>query len=345
MDLKCIRIEDDVCDKLLNENTYDSNTFCTQRWDTFLKNTFNARKNFLGIYNGNEIIGVWPAYTIKKGPLKVLGSPLRGWFTPWLGPRYFDKISTNETRLISKKAMMAFDTYANKERFDYVECASINLDDLTMKRLNYKPLKKATTILDISPDIEKLFKSFSKTCRKRIKKSTKFGCTVENISSINFVPQLWDMTLDVFGRRGCGPAHNPKIIQKLIDAHLKSGKLFCLGVYKDKKLIAIGVHVWNKGYLVDLFRATYIKYYKYYPYYALYWELFNRAKKLGCKYFDMMGVDPNKPDQFKMSFHPKMVTWNHWMKSRTFVAKAGSTIYEFYVDKIIRNMARIGINK
>ena len=110
-------------------------------------------------------------------------------------------------------------------------------------------------------------------------------------------------------------------------------------------MISIGVHVWHNTGLVDLFRATYVKYYQYFPYHILYWELFMLAKNKGCKYFDMMGVDHRNPDQFKMSFHPQIVTWNHWAKPRTFIARTGRFFYEFYINKIVRNRSRAGLKK
>lgn len=345
MELQCRYLDDYNAVKRINANVYDSNVFCTERWDTFIRTTFNAKRHFIGIYDGSVLIGLWPSYALKKGPLKILGSPLRGWFTPWLGPRFFKGISQKEIPVLSQKAMYAFDQYIGKTRFDYVECASIFLPDGLMKELRYQPLTKATTILDISVPSDDLMKSFGKSCRKRIRKSIRFGCTVDDISSTDFIPQLWDMTVDVFGRRGSGPAHNPALIKEVIETHLPSGHLFCLGVFKDNKLISIGVHAWHNSCLVDLFRATYVKYYQYFPYHILYWELFKIAKDSGCEYFDMMGVDPSRPDQFKMSFHPQIVTWNHWAKSRTITARAGSFLYEFYVSKIVRNWSRLGLKK
>lgn len=345
MSLICRQIEDYNVIRRIRKNSYDENTFCTDRWDSFLQNAFNARRHFVGIYDNEELIGFWPAYVIKKGPLKIIGSPLRGWFTPWLGPRFFQQVAEDDIKSISQSAMHAFDEYVAKNHFDYVECSSLNFDDEIMRNLNYKSVNKATAILDISLPLDDLLKSFGKTCRKRIIKAEKYGCTVNDISSINFIPQLWDMTVDVFGRRGSGPAHNHRIIKKLIETHLSSGHLFCLGVFKDNELISIGVHAWHEKYLVDLFRATYVRYYNYYPYHILYWDLFQRAKKKGCKYFDMMGVDNRKPDQFKMSFHPELITWNHWVKSRTIVARIGSFIYQVYVNKVVRNLARLGIEK
>lgn len=345
MELQCRYLDDYSAVKRINANIYDSNVFCTERWDTFIRTTFNAKRHFIGIYDGSVLIGLWPSYTVKKGPFKILGSPLRGWFTPWLGPRFFKEISQKDIPVLSQKAMYAFDQYIRKTSFDYVECASMFLPDGLMKELRYQPLTKATTILDISLPSDDLMKSFGKTCRKKIKKSIKFGCTVEDISSTDFVPQLWDMTVDVFGRRGSGPAHNPKLINNIIETHLTSGHLFCLGVFKDNKLICIGVHAWHNGYLVDLFRATYVKYYKYFPYHILYWELFNLAKSKGCKYFDMMGINHRQPDQFKTSFHPQIVTWKHWSKSRSFLTRTGKFFYEFYVNKIVRNLIRWRIKK
>ena len=345
MSLKCRQIEDNNLIKRIRHDSYDSNIFCTEHWDAFLQNVFNACRHFIGIYDGQELIGVWPAYEIRKGPFKIIGSPLRGWFTPWLGPRFLEEIPEEEIKALSRNAMQAFDEYVAKKHFDYIESSSLYVDDETMLNLNYQPLTKATAILDISLPSDDLLKSFGKTCRKRIRRAEKLGCTVEDISSTDFVPKLWDMTLDVFARRGSAPLHTPKLIKGLIEAHLPSGRIFCLGVFRNDKLICIGVHAYNGEYLVDLFRATYVKYYKYFPYHILYWKLFQIAIKKGVRYFDMMGIDPAKPDQFKMSFHPRLIKWKHWSKSQSFFTQASKSFYEFYLNKIVRNLRWLGIRK
>ena len=345
MELQCRYLDDYNAVKRINANVYDSNVFCTERWDTFIRTTFNAKRHFIGIYDGSVLIGLWPSYALKKGPFKILGSPLRGWFTPWLGPRFFNEISENDIKALSQSALYAFDEYVEKNRFDYVECSSLNFEDETMRNLNYQPLIKATTIIDISLPSDDLLKSFGKTCRKKIKKAEKFGCTVEDISSTDFISQLWDMTVDVFGRRGSGPVHGQSLINNMIKAHLPTGHFICLGVFKDDRLIAIGTYVWHRKYLVGLFRATYLDCYKYYPYNILYWNLTKIAKEKGIEYYDMMGVDPKMPDQFKMSFHPQLIKWNHWAKPRTFLARTGRFFYEFYINQIVRNMARLGLKK
>jgi len=177
MNLKCEQIKDYNLVKRIRKDSYDANTFCSKRWDAFLRNAFNASRHFVGIYDGAELIGLWPAYVLKKGPLKIIGSPLRGWFTPWLGPRFFQEVPESEIKALSQGAMYAFDEYVAKNNFDYVECSSLNLDDETMLNLNYQPLTKATTVLDISLPSEDLLKSLGKTCQKKIKKVYKFNCT------------------------------------------------------------------------------------------------------------------------------------------------------------------------
>ncbi len=332
--------ERDAHDWLWNNNNRGS-IFCTPRWDAFLHKTYQAKKHFIGIYDQSELICLWPAYMVRKGPFRILGSPLRGWFTPWMDPVFSSDIPDSDRESIRRQALTAFDRYGDEKRFDYVECASRLTTDSVMKALDYQPMQKATAILDISPEPETLLKTFSKTCRKRIKRACKYGCTVKDISSLDFVPELWQMTLDVYGRKGIGPAHNPHIIKCILETHMKSGHLFCLGVFRKEKLIAIGVQARHQTKMIDLFRATYRDCYNYFPYYLMYWHLFELAREKGVRHFNMMGVDPQNPDQFKMSFHPQLVHWNHWVKSRTLRGRAGSMLYEFFVEKIVRNRTRM----
>lgn len=344
MSLICKNLMEDIDLFPILRNYYDGNFFCSEEWSKFIVNAYGAKRNYIGIFDSKSLVGFFPAYTLKKGPLKIIGSPLRGWFTPWLGPRFFDSSLTgSEINLLSDQSMSAFDNYVSTNKFDYVECSSMSVSDEIMTELNYDPLKKATVILDISRDLDDLLQSFGKTCRKRIRKAESFGCEVRDISNVDFIDVLWDMTIDVFGRRGSGPVHDKRIIKSMINQYLPTGDVLCLGVYREKELLAIGVHLRKKNYLYDLFRATFVRNYEYFPYHILYWELFKRAKMMGCECFDMMGVDPNNPDLFKLSFKPSMIEWNHWSKSRTFTAKISRSLYENYINKVKRNISRFGL--
>ena len=226
MELEGRALSEHTAYQWLQKNDNDLDFFCTPRWDTFLRKTYHAKRHFIGLYDQSKIMGVWPAYIIRKGPIKILGAPLRGWFTPWLDPEFSREILDSEIGPLSRKATYAFDRYADQKGFDYIECASRFLNDSDMRQLHYEPLKKATAILDISRNPDDLIKTFSKTCQKRIKRAIKQGCTVKDISAIDFVPELWRMTLEVYAKNGMGPAHNPDTIGGILESHMDSGHLF-----------------------------------------------------------------------------------------------------------------------
>src|SRR5688572_28128164 len=55
-------------------------------WLAVLQATHGLKMLLVKARVGNRCVGLWPLLQMRKGPLKIIGSPLPGWSTPYLGP-------------------------------------------------------------------------------------------------------------------------------------------------------------------------------------------------------------------------------------------------------------------
>src|SRR5512136_1820439 len=86
--------------------------FHTAEWLSFLEATFHLQKLPLGLYRNGRMVGLFPALLDHKGPFKILGSPLTGWWTPYMGPLIDDELLD--------EAMSAIDGHAKRVGVDYL---------------------------------------------------------------------------------------------------------------------------------------------------------------------------------------------------------------------------------
>ena len=67
-------------------STYpDANVFQTPEWVSFVAETQKAEPVLAVLKEGNETLGYFTGLIIRKFGLKILGSPFRGWSTPYMG--------------------------------------------------------------------------------------------------------------------------------------------------------------------------------------------------------------------------------------------------------------------
>src|SRR5580765_1040873 len=68
---------------------FDQHTvFHLMPWLRTITATFGPKLTLLGAMYGGEWQAVWPLLSLRKGPFKVVGSPLPGWSTAYLGPLF-----------------------------------------------------------------------------------------------------------------------------------------------------------------------------------------------------------------------------------------------------------------
>ncbi len=65
-------------------STYpDANVFQTPEWVSFVAETQKAEPVLAILKEGNETLGYFTGLIIRKFGMKILGSPFRGWSTPY----------------------------------------------------------------------------------------------------------------------------------------------------------------------------------------------------------------------------------------------------------------------
>ncbi len=98
-------------------------------WLEHLERTQGGKRVLVMIRDGDRELGYFCGVVVRKGPFRVLGSPLRGWWTPLMGPVIND--------FDADKFLFALDQFCRGQNIQYVELCS--------------PLFEATQTLAMEP--------------------------------------------------------------------------------------------------------------------------------------------------------------------------------------------------
>lgn len=238
-------IHPDNWDKLIAH--FDSKVvFHQSGWLNFLKETQRGKIVRFKILDNGKIEGYFAGLIIKKGPIKILGSPLRGWITDYMGPIVNEGFDC-------EKFLNALDDICRQKGIHHIELCNPFLDRDIMYKRGFSITKKITYIVPLSSDENQMWKKLHRTsCRKAINKAIRNGLIVEEKYDSDFINEFYRELQEVFAKQGLVPTYNIERVKALFK-NLKPESLFALQVKYDDKIIATGIF---PRMMIDLLSAS-----------------------------------------------------------------------------------------
>jgi hypothetical protein len=154
--------------------TYDDRLiFHTEQWLSFVAETQRAEPVLATVTDGPRTVGHFTGLVTKRYGLRILGSPMAGWTTSYVG----FNLDPAVPRRAALEALMPF-------AFGELGCAHLEIRDrgLTEPDLEGLGLRWAaapTAVIDLSPPEDTLFAAMASACRRNIRKAAKSGVVIE----------------------------------------------------------------------------------------------------------------------------------------------------------------------
>jgi GNAT acetyltransferase-like protein len=176
-------------------------------------------------------LGYFAAGQVRKGPFRLLGSPLQGWTTPAIGP-VADKVPASFPA--------ALETYCRQHDADYVEICNRVLPAAMMLAAGFSLDADETLLVRIGSESE-MWTRLSSECRNRIRRGMRNGLQVVAASDRTFIETYYAQLCDVFARQGLVPTYGVDRVASLWDTLLPVGRLVALSVERDGEPLATGL--------------------------------------------------------------------------------------------------------
>ncbi len=266
------------------ETFEDRTIFQTPEWLLFVAKTQRAEPVLAVLEEGGHTLGYFTGLVVKKFGLKVLGSPLPGWTSSYMGFNLLPGVS----RPLAVKALLRF-------AFEELDCVHLEMMDrnLTVGEINELGLAHRIFSgfeIDLTQSEDRLFANMSSPCRRCIRKAQKSGVMIEEAHDIEFADEYYTQLQDVFAKQGLVPTYGIERVRQLIRHLHPTGQLLLLRARdRNGRCIATGIFPHMNGVMYFWGGASWRQHQLLRPNEAIQWSAMRIGKKNGVRTYDMGG--------------------------------------------------------
>ena len=164
------------------------------------------------------------------------------------------------------------------------------LKQLSWKKPSFTLNSGLNMILDLNGGVEEVRKRFSKNWRHNLKRSNKYGLTIERWNNPNS-HEMYLIYKEMEEYKGIKTQFSLRQIQSTIDNLGKNLILFCCSDENDILLGFRGIGIFGNRCL-DMFAASTTSARKVYATYGLFWSVVQYCCANNIQYYDLGGIDP-----------------------------------------------------
>jgi hypothetical protein len=265
-----------------------------------------VRVVFIGVYQGNDMIGAIPGFVSRRGPFQLYGSPLRGTSTSYLGPIML--MPPNERYDMVQLIEQCRHFACREWRAQYFECTlrkSVTNSDSKLSQ-EWVLAYPASYYVDLSKGTASVWSGMTYTARRYIRKSERLGIQIRTLDDPEVYYQLLEET---FARRGVIPSHPKQYFKILIEELTSQNLLWSWAAEYEGKIISAGLFLHDDHEMHYLSGASLSQYRKLPTSYLMHWHAIETAVQSGLSIYDMTGRGIPSIDQFKEAFGPNIIEY------------------------------------
>lgn len=278
-------------------------------WLEFVAQTQRGEVVVARMIDDGETVGFLSGVLVRRLGLRIFGSPMDGWSTPFMGFNLKPGVARRD-------ALHAAEAFA----FEDLGCVHMELRDrnLTVEdgaAFGFKHRVRQSFESDLALDEKILFARLEAQCRK-VRQAIRHGVTVEEAAPQGFAEEYYSQLLDVFAKHPFKPTVPLSRIRALIQHVHPTGDLLLLrAVGSCGKRIATCICPVMRNWGVLWGAASYRSEQHLRPNELLLWEAIRRCKSRGVTVFDCgeggdykkkYGVEEIRNLHFFESAHPML---------------------------------------
>ncbi|MET0418841.1 MAG: GNAT family N-acetyltransferase [Actinoplanes sp.] len=264
--------------------------FHTEPWLRFVAESQRAEPVLATVTDGGATVGHFTGLLTKRYGLRILGSPMAGWTTSYVG----FNLDPAVPRRGALEALMPF-------AFDDLGCAHLEIRDrgLTetdMVGLGLRWSAAPTAVIDVTPPEDALFGAMASACRRNIRKAARSGVVIEEVNGDPaFAGEFYDQLRDVFAKQNLVPTYAIERVRALVRHLDPAGHLLLLRARDASgRCIATAVLPWYHRTMYFWGGASYREHQHLRPNEALIWYALRWAREHGVTEFDFVGGNAYK---------------------------------------------------
>jgi len=259
--------------------------FQSPAWITGLAETLPAEPVLAALKDGNETIGHFTGLMFKKFGVRILGSPFRGWSTPYIG----FNLRAGVARRLAVEALPKF-------AFQELGCVHYEVTDAYLTPadvagLGVTTIDHPTIEVDLTQSEEEIFNRMASVCRRNIRHAEKAGVKIEVASDLGFADEYIAQYHDVMAKQGLVAHFGVDRFRAWIRHVHPTGQLLLLRACDaEGRCIATGIYPAANEFAFYNNGASWRQYQKLRPNELLHWYAIKYWKARGVRSYNMEGI-------------------------------------------------------
>lgn len=308
---------DQYQEAIANLTIPDASAYHRLSWLDAVSIGFGAEIRFvLSAVTDGKTLALTPFMCKKKGPFRLVGTPLSGMYTEFAGPLFREGLTPDTMALV----MTSLHRLVAKSS-SYIEwgCKGEQAWGATLGPFGYRHTKRATLLIDLLPGESAVWSAFEGRARNMVRKAGNAGVVAHTVQPTNqWITSYYEMLGLTFARQGLAVPHPLSFYRQMITLS-NAGIARCVAAEVDGKMIAGGI------FLIDDKRMLYLSGVASEQGMALaatsflQWHIIKEAIRLGVTEYDLGGLGVPSIDKFKRSFGGRDFAHSRWVyRSRLF---------------------------
>lgn len=291
-------------------------------WLAALDATTGAPMRRLVLDSENGPLALWPIAILRKGPIRVAGSPLPGWNTAYLGPLFLPACSDKAGAV----ATMMRASPVRRPAFVATRTMDTGVD---LSPLGFRKTREFETFeMDLTMPEQALWDNLKSTCRTRIRKGEKNGLEVREENDEAYIDSFWQMATDVFAKSNQRPPYSLAFLRQIESQLRRRGELLVTSAFLESERVATLIIPHDRTTAMYFAGGSLASRLDLAPNNLLHWKTMLLCRKRGLKRYDFIS-NRGSPGKFKSTFLPiERVSCHHWEFSKNQVIDRLKQIYE-----------------
>lgn len=268
----------------MREGFPDRTIFQTSAWLAFVAETQRAEPVLAALKEGARVLGYFAGLIVHRLGLRILGSPLPGWTTSYMGFNLQEGLD----RKSAAEALVRF-------AFAEMHCVHLEFMDRQLPAEGateggFEQRPYTSFEIDLRQSEEQLLAHMTHQKRGNLKKSLRCGLVVEQANEVQFADDYYAQLRQVFARQSLVPTYDVERVRALIRHLQPTGKLLLLRA-RDREgrciatSISMGInrtaHLWGAASLREYQILR--------PNELLTWQVMGYWKQQGMQTLDLTG--------------------------------------------------------
>jgi hypothetical protein len=262
--------------------------------------------------NGN-LEAVTPFMSTNKWPFRLLGSPLSGLFTEFMGPIFMHQDSNENHATILQSQSNLARSQAHYVEWGVQSSLSKKFFFDTFNAQGYDYISRPTIVLDLLQGEDNLWTKLKGRSRNMIRKSKKSGVRAIIVKPTpEWMTSYYEMLEQTYSRQGRKTPHPLSFYLRIVEI-AKAGKAYCISAEFENRSVAKAIFLINNKQMFYFSGTSNNEGMKLAANSLVQWKAICTAISDDVHLYDMGGLGVPSIDKFKRSFGGEEVAHHRWV--------------------------------